>query len=121
MKTRLAHLLLALAIVAGALGIVGSVAPAPASASCVIAQGNLQWVVNGYKGSMSASGCGTVDLISCVQNTAGTVYGCREWYGSGASVVEWSYNAASYYGCTQRARGYSNIYGWWVGAWVRIC
>ena len=132
MKQRIIHLIGALAIilaVAGSgyetgvhlAGTVDVVAPQDASAACTIAIGAPAWHVSGYQGSMSASGCGTVTLQACLQNTAGTVYGCHTWSGSGASARVWSSSANYNYGWTQRTWGLSNIYGTCVSAYRILC
>jgi len=91
-----------------------------AAATCTIAIGAPLWHNGAYRGSMSASGCGSITLQACMQNTAGTVYACTTWSGVGANVFVWS-GAANLAYCQQRTWGWSSVYGTWVSAWRILC
>lgn len=97
------------------------VIPQAADAACNVSISVPVWYINGYHGSMAASGCGTITLQACLQNLAGTVYACNTWSGSGSSVRVWSLPASGRMGCTQRTWGWSSLYGTWVTNWVAVC
>jgi len=128
------RMLLAIAIVLSVIGIgalgtqIGTTSltlPQPigveqASAACTIAIGAPAWNNGGYRGFMSAQGCGSVTLQSCLQNTVGTVYACVTWSGVGANKIVASGVANLAY-CQQRTWGWSSVYGTWVSAYRILC
>jgi len=102
--------------------VVQQIAAQDAEAGCGFGVWIPAWYINGYHGKETASGCGTVTLQVCLINTAGMVYGCNTFTGSGASLAVYSAVASTWYGCTQATYAWhSGSSNWYRSGWGAVC